>query len=777
MVFSVVVLTTGGVLANGVTSFAINWDVIAGGDGTASSANYNVTGTIGQPLTATTYYGAARQLTAGYCYPAAPPGRCLDPQAVFTLDKQVDKAIAGVGEHITYIFIITNQSTDNITYRSLYDTLFPDLDDLLINELFERPSFPVPRDIGKNGEWTITLDYTVQPDDPSALVNTVTVRYEQLGTIYSASDNCTVSIIKPSVSVTKTGSFYAMAGDNVSYAINVANTGNVDLDLGNITDTVSDNITGDFPGTLLRGDSFSNSYTYVVQSDDTDPWVNQVTAQYHAQGYPQYNTSALDIWSVNLIEPSISVTKTAPPARAGDEIDCTIAVTNTGDIPLVSDNITDSTQGDITGDFLGYLNVGATDSVTYYNTHTVQNDDPDPLELNVVTAQYHPFHPEVSHHNVTGQATLSVDLIPTVNSVTPSRGYRGTGLSVTINGYHLNRATAVSFGSGITVDSFTADSATQITADITIAANAALGTRDVSVTSPGGIGTLNDGFNVYRSGQSVATATGTGVATFGTSSGSITGLTAIAQATLTCPATPGLTFPHGLFSFNITNIPPGSTVTITITLPSAVPAGTQYRKCQNGAWVDVTSLLGDNDGDNVLTLTLTDGGLGDADGTAKGTIVDPGGPAVVAGTGAATGGKPAPMRLTPPDLKEKYLSVNPRQAHPDQPVTILTNVVNEGGMEGSYTVNLVINGQLEQTKTVIVGPGATQPVKFTISKAQPGTYTVAIGGNRARFSVIGADGVGSVGLGSGLVLAVATFVLVVLAGLLLLVVRKRFQAG
>lgn len=42
--------------------------------------------------------------------------------------------------------------------------------------------------------------------------------------------------------------------------------------------------------------------------------------------------------------------------------------------------------------------------------------------------------------------------------------------------------------------------------------------------------------------------------------------------------------------------------------------------------MDVTSLLGDNDGDNMLTLTLTDGGLGDDDGAANGTIVDAGGP-------------------------------------------------------------------------------------------------------------------------------------------------------
>ncbi|GAI39091.1 unnamed protein product, partial [marine sediment metagenome] len=268
-----------GVLAMSSTNFKINWDVIAGGNGSASSTSYRVTGTIGQPLITTSLY-VNRQLTAGYCYPTAPAGRCLDPQTVFTLDKQADRAIAGVGEDINYDFTITNQSTDNITYRSLYDTLFPGLDDL-INEQFDDPSLPLPRDLPKNGTLGISIAYTVQPDDPSELVNTVTVRYEQLVTIYSASDNCTVSIIKPSVSVTKTGSFYAMAGDNVTYTITVANTGNVDLDLGNITDTVSDNITGDFPGTLLRGDSFSNSYTYVVQSDDTDPLVNQVTAQYH----------------------------------------------------------------------------------------------------------------------------------------------------------------------------------------------------------------------------------------------------------------------------------------------------------------------------------------------------------------------------------------------------------------------------------------------------------------------------------------------------------------
>ena len=284
----------------------------------------------------------------------------------------------------------------------------------------------------------------------------------------------------------------------------------------------------------------------------------------------------------------------------------------------------------------------------------------------------------------------------------------------------------------------------------------------------------------------VQTATGGGTASFSPSIGNITSLTAVAEATLPTAGKPaGVTFPHGLFSFNITGIPAGSTATVTITFASDMPVGTQYWKCQGGTWIDCTSLLGDDDGDNVLTLTLTDGGLGDGDAAANGTIVDPGGPGVViVGTvaapampdGASTGG-PAPARVTAPDLRPKYLSVNPKQVYANQPVNILTNVVNRGNMAGSYMVNLLINGQVEQRKTVSVSAGGTQPVRFTVTKAQPGTYTVAVGGDRARFTVIGAGLERSVGSANGLAVALATFVLVLVAGLLLLVVRKRFQAG
>lgn len=134
---------------------------------------------------------------------------------------------------------------------------------------------------------------------------------------------------------------------------------------------------------------------------------------------------------------------------------------------------------------------------------------------------------------------------------------------------------------------------------------------------------------VIAPSQSVGSATGTGPVNFATTAGVIANLTAVSETSLPTTGKPaGAAFPHGLFSFLVGGITPGTSVTITITYPSAIPENIQYWKCQNDIWINCTTLLGDNDGDNILTLTLTDGGLGDADLLANGVIVDPGGVAV-----------------------------------------------------------------------------------------------------------------------------------------------------
>ena len=138
--------------------------------------------------------------------------------------------------------------------------------------------------------------------------------------------------------------------------------------------------------------------------------------------------------------------------------------------------------------------------------------------------------------------------------------------------------------------------------------------------------TASNAFSVTA--QSMTVNTNTGIATFATNSGSLSNLQKVDESTLPSENRPTISFPYGIFAFTINNLNPGATVTITITFPSDVPIGSQYWKVIGNSWVRLPDeLVGDNDGDNILTLTLTDGGTGDADGLANSTIVDPGGPA------------------------------------------------------------------------------------------------------------------------------------------------------
>jgi glyoxylase-like metal-dependent hydrolase (beta-lactamase superfamily II) len=337
---------------------------------------------------------------------------------------------------------------------------------------------------------------------------------------------------------------------------------------------------------------------------------------------------------------------------------------------------------------------------------------------------------------------------PTVSSINPNSGNQGQVLnSVIINGTGFTGTTSISFGASIAVNNFNVDSDTQITASITIAADATLVARNVSVTTPEGTDTLPSGFTVLQT-QQVNTATGTGTATFATSSGSMTGLaSSIATG---CGSSPSgsLGFPHGFFSYNITSITPGSTAIVTITLPSAMPVNTQYWKCINSQWVNVTSILGSNDGDNVLTLTLTDGGMGDADGLANGTIVDPGGPGFVITAPSATAApvvkkpfvdsssSPSIQPSLPARISVKYLNVQPLQTKVNQPITVYANMTNSGDESGNFTATLKINGVAEQTIAGKVGGHAAVPLNFEVIKNKPGTYNVDINGQQVYFTVI-----------------------------------------
>ena len=88
--------------------------------------------------------------------------------------------------------------------------------------------------------------------------------------------------------------------------------------------------------------------------------------------------------------------------------------------------------------------------------------------------------------------------LPSIASISPDSGNRGTTLDVTITGNNFNEVDSLQFGSGISVNSFTVIDSGRIDAEISIASDAVIGSRGVSVTTPAGSYNLSNGFTVKQ---------------------------------------------------------------------------------------------------------------------------------------------------------------------------------------------------------------------------------------------------------------------------------------
>ena len=87
---------------------------------------------------------------------------------------------------------------------------------------------------------------------------------------------------------------------------------------------------------------------------------------------------------------------------------------------------------------------------------------------------------------------------PVIASISPALGNQGATLDVTISGRNFTGSSAISFGTGLIINSFSVPNPSQVIVNITISRNAQVGARDVSVTTPGGTSTLIGVFTVKQ---------------------------------------------------------------------------------------------------------------------------------------------------------------------------------------------------------------------------------------------------------------------------------------
>jgi oligopeptide transport system substrate-binding protein len=74
------------------------------------------------------------------------------------------------------------------------------------------------------------------------------------------------------------------------------------------------------------------------------------------------------------------------------------------------------------------------------------------------------------------------------------------------------------------------------------------------------------------------------------------------------------------------------------------------------------------------------------------------------------------------------LIVTPSEVAVGEAVTVKAEVKNTGDVEGTYIATLKVDGNVAETKEVIVGAGATEEVSFTYLVESAGTYTIDLDG-------------------------------------------------
>jgi hypothetical protein len=98
------------------------------------------------------------------------------------------------------------------------------------------------------------------------------------------------------------------------------------------------------------------------------------------------------------------------------------------------------------------------------------------------------------------------------------------------------------------------------------------------------------------------------------------------------------------------------------------------------------------------------------------------------------------MAEVPPPAPAEFslsgMTISPSEVKPGEAVTIVVEVVNAGGREGSHTISLLVKQVLEASEEVTLAPQASDIVTFVLNKEEVGSYAITVGGLAGEFTVL-----------------------------------------
>ena len=331
--------------------------------------------------------GAVTISAAEFVNPICPAGPCV------TVTKVADRAVAAVGEVITYTYNVCNCGPSTLTLNSLVDSR---LGSLAVDFLAANGGSAM---LAASDCTSFNKTYTVQATDPTPLVNTVIAIASSGGVTVTDTAQASVIITAPGPCVTleKTANRTVVAvGEFITYTYRVCNCGVAPLTVNSVVDSRLGDLSADFVaangGSAILGTGLCTSFNkvYTVLATDPSPLTNLATVTASSGGVTVTSSDTASVVITAPAAPCVTVVKTADRAVAmpGELITYTYTVCNCGAAPLTVNSVIDSRLGDLIADFVaangGSAILPPAGCATFSSLYTVQATDTTPLVNTVI---------------------------------------------------------------------------------------------------------------------------------------------------------------------------------------------------------------------------------------------------------------------------------------------------------------------------------------------------------------------------------------------------------